>query len=227
MAIEFPPTPWSDIVRLQQQEGRARAELLDRLLTRYWDAVHAYLRAVRPRLDAEGARELRQQFFAMLLERGDLDRVAAARGSFRGFLKTAIRHFTIDVLRAERARPPAEPIDPDAVVAADADARGPEAAFDEAWSRQVLDEAVARLGERLERSGRGDAFAIFAAYALDPGDETTYDEVARRFGVNEDAVRNRLREARHQLRRIVVQVVREYLAPDADPEEEIRALLEP
>ncbi len=192
MAIEFPPTPWSDIVRLQQQEGRARAELLDRLLTRYWDAVHAYLRAVRPRLDAEGARELRQQFFAMLLERGDLDRVAAARGSFRGFLKTAIRHFTIDVLRAERARPPAEPIDPDAVVAADADARGPEAAFDEAWSRQVLDEAV-----------------------------------ARRFGVNEDAVRNRLREARHQLRRIVVQVVREYLAPDADPEEEIRALLEP
>jgi DNA-directed RNA polymerase specialized sigma24 family protein len=192
VAIEFPPTPWSDIVRLQQQEGRARAELLDRLLTRYWDAVHAYLRAVRPRLDAEGARELRQQFFAMLLERGDLDRVAAARGSFRGFLKTAIRHFTIDVLRAERARPPAEPIDPDAVVAADADARGPEAAFDEAWSRQVLDEAV-----------------------------------ARRFGVNEDAVRNRLREARHQLRRIVVQVVREYLAPDADPEEEIRALLEP
>ena len=57
----------------------------------YWYPVYAYVR--RRGYSAEDACDLTQAFFARLLEKSDLRAADPARGRFRSFLLTAVRHF--------------------------------------------------------------------------------------------------------------------------------------
>src|SRR5260221_4766653 len=86
---EFPETRWSQLLELRDPAHPRYAEHLERLAKQYWQPVFHYVRALR-RSDAE---DLTQQFFAMLLSRRDLEKLSPERGSFRGFLKTALRNF--------------------------------------------------------------------------------------------------------------------------------------
>lgn len=224
MAHDFPETQWSQLVALRDPNDPRRPQLMQRLGERYWAPVYHYVRALR-RVSADDAEDLTQQFFATLLARGDLARLSPERGSFRGFLKTALRNFLVSADRAARARPALFPF-------AEAEAEwqqhqelGPGEAFDRAWARAVLTEGVARLRAELTAEGRGAQLAMFESYCLgdDPG--VTYQSLAERHGVGEDDVRNRLREARQRLRQILRRLLRETLAPGEDVEAELAVVL--
>src|SRR4026209_2909487 len=187
VSADFPETRWSQLLELRDPAHPRYTEHLEKLAKQYWNPVFHYARALG-RADAE---DLTQQFFAMLLSRGDLEKISPERGSFRGFLKTALRHFVVSAARAEAVR--------DAVPVKDeADFATPEQAFDREWARGVLVEAVSRL----RRESPPVPFAIFSEHCLE---ETgaSYADLARRHGVTEDDVRNRLREARIRMREIV------------------------
>jgi RNA polymerase sigma factor (sigma-70 family) len=223
VAHEFPETQWSQLLALGDPDHPRRPELLEKLIAGYWRPTYLYVRAIR-RVSAEDAEDLTQQFFTMLLARRDLEKLSPERGSFRGFLKTALRHFLASAGRAERARPALFPY-------AEAEAAWqshpdlpPDEAFDRAWARTVLLDAVERLKRELLSSGRVRPFEIFEAYCL-KDEKVTYQALAQRFGVSEDEIRNRLREVRLRLREILRRLVREYLGPDENIDQELAFIL--
>jgi RNA polymerase sigma factor (sigma-70 family) len=219
----FPETRWSQLLALHDPAHPARAQLLEGLARTYWRPAYHYLRALR-RGSVEDAEDLTQQFFAMLLARGDLDHLSPERGSFRGFLKTALRNFVISAERSVKARERVftfTPVDESWTAAAELT---PEQIFDRAWGNAVLAEAVERLRAELEKKGKEVQFALFQAYCLtDEG--ITYQALAAQHGLKEDDVRNRLREARARVREILRRLLREYLGPDDDVELELGSII--
>jgi len=206
---EFPETRWSQLLELRDPSHPRYAEHLERLARRYWNPVFHYAQALS-KTDAE---DLTQQFFAMLLSRRDFEKLAPERGSFRGFLKTALRHFVRSAGRAAALRvtvPLRDEAGPDS----------PEQAFDREWARGVLAEAVARL----RKEATPVAFGIFREYCLEESG-ASYADLARRYKVGEDDVRNRLREARQRLREILEDLLRDYLLPGQDVDAELRFIL--
>jgi RNA polymerase sigma factor (sigma-70 family) len=206
---EFPETRWSQLLELRDPAHPDYARHLERLAKQYWQPVFHYARALGSR-DPE---DVTQQFFAMLLGRRDLEKLSPDRGSFRGFLKTALRHFLLSADRAAKIRA-------ELPLPKDADGRTPEEAFDREWARGVLVEATARL----RRDSPPASFLIFREYCLEENG-TTYALLARKHGLSEDDIRNRLREARRRLREILEALLRDYLTPGQDVEAELRFIL--
>jgi RNA polymerase sigma-70 factor (ECF subfamily) len=220
MARHFPPTPWSQLLLLRQRSQPQREELLGSLIDRYWIPAYEYIRSQR-HVSPDDAKDLTQQFFAMLLERRDLERVSPERGSFRAYVKTAVRNFLTSVDRAAHARPRLLPVEEGEAVWQELAHLPQEEIFDAAWARLV----IARAVEILRQEVAPERFAVFEAYALSDDPQITYRDVAARFGMSEDDVRNELRFARRSLRTIVRRVVMEYVGPDGDVEEEIALVL--
>jgi RNA polymerase sigma factor (sigma-70 family) len=183
--------------------------------------VHDYLRACG--VTALEAEDGAQQFFATLFARNPFERLTPEKGSFRAFLKTALRNFAIDSGRAAKVRSAVELVDgPELERRAGAEPPAAETAFDRAWAQTVLGEAIARLEREEKAAGRAQIWAIFEAYCLRDDEEVTYPDLARRLGIGEDAVRNGLRAARQRLRAILRDTIREYLGPHDDLEAELR-----
>ena len=117
---------------------------------------------------------------------------------------------------------PIDFIDAEGEIARDHDRGGsPEDYFQREWARSVFALAVARL------RGEADAtrFAIFEAYDLDDSSRTTYRETGERFGINETSVTNGLAAMRRRFRAIVLDILREATASDAEYRAEGRSLL--
>ena len=220
----FPTTSWTLIRSAQDADIAHRRVLLGALIDRYWRAVYCFVRARNSASDAE---DLTQQFFATLLARGDVDRLSSEFGSFRGFLHAALRNFLSNAGRAARARPPMFPYaEADAAWLEDP-APSPDEAFERRWAMDVFAVAFNQLEQEMTANGRQHHFEIFKAYADDraAGGELTYRKVAERFGVEEDDVRNRLREVRIRLRALTKNILSDYLAPGEDVEKEMALLL--
>jgi RNA polymerase sigma-70 factor (ECF subfamily) len=206
---EFPETRWSQLLELRDPTHPRYAEHLERLAKQYWSPVFHYAQALS-RADAE---DLTQQFFAMLLARRDLEKLAPERGSFRGFLKTALRNFVTSAARAASLRATVP-------LPEEADLRSPEQAFDREWARGILADAVARL----RKESAPATFEIFREYCLEESG-ASYADLARRHKVSEDDVRNRLRESRQRMRDILEDLLRGYLLPGQDLSAELRFIL--
>src|SRR5262245_12395514 len=149
----FPETQWSRLLALRDQDGAKRRELLESLAQRYWAPVYHYIRALR-RVSADDARDHTQEFFAVMLSGGRLDRLSPERGSFRAFLKTALRNFLTDADRAARARSPTFPFHEAEAAWQRRPEDSPDRAFDRAWGWTVLSEAVEILLAELRDEGR-------------------------------------------------------------------------
>lgn len=235
---DFPSTCWT----LIRKAGGLNRESLERLIYLYWKPAYCYLRAAGRR-SVEDAKDLTQDFFTRLIERKDWERLSPERGSFRGFLKRALKNFLIDAARREQARQPSskflfrfdevrdEPAGPD-----------PESAFDVEWVRTVLRDSIRELEDRLRKEGSANVFEVFRLYCLpeggkgDPGESSrllkgleakgsTYADVAKKLGLRESDVRKRLSRCRSLLREIVLERIREYAGDDRDVREEFEAIL--
>src|SRR6266567_7953360 len=78
----FTTTHWS-VVLTAQGESPAAQEALEKLCCTYWRPVYAFIR--RQGVGPEEAEDLTQGFFALLLERRDLDAVRREKGRLRSY----------------------------------------------------------------------------------------------------------------------------------------------
>ena len=234
----FPETHWSQLLELGDPANPNYAPHLDRLIHQYWMPVYHYVRSLRPVGPSE-AEDLTQQFFTMLLDRGSFSKLAPERGSFRGFLKTALRCFLIDQDRTASAHAPRDgarffPFDQ--AEASWKDARtgasvpGPEDAFDREWARGILLEAVSRLKRSLQADGKELYFTLFAEIwgdgpLEDPAVKSSYAQLARKYSISEHDVGNHLRVVRQSLRTILKAIVTGYLGPGENVEDEVKFIL--
>jgi RNA polymerase sigma-70 factor (ECF subfamily) len=221
MAPEFPATQWSQLVALGDPSHPRHREHLEGLCRRYWKPVYYYARAVRD-LSAPDAEDLVQQFFGMLLERVDFAALSPERGSFRGFLKTALRRFVVSDERKRTVRKSGgfRFDEAEAEWRTQAPEATPEEAFDRQWAREVLNEALGRL----KRECAPLPYELFREYCME-GTELSYAALAKKHGVSEDEVRNRLREVRQRGREVLKEMLRDYLLPGEDVEAELRFIL--
>jgi hypothetical protein len=88
-AVAFATTHWS-LVLQAQGESPAAQEALEKLCRIYWRPLYSFLR--RQGIGQEEAEDLTQGFFALLLERRDLNAVRREKGRLRSYLLAALNH---------------------------------------------------------------------------------------------------------------------------------------
>src|SRR5213593_1605013 len=145
--LQFPSTKW-ELLADASLRGDQSAAALNEFADRYYAAVRAFVAAIaRSTVDAD---DLTQRFFETVVLSGRLlTRADRQKGSFRPYLKQAIRNFLIDEHRRE-ARSVNPDIRPDALddgwnaVAAEP-TPGPDAELLRAWARSLVAMAVERL----------------------------------------------------------------------------------
>ena len=87
----FTTTHWSVVRAAAEVDSTRSTEALENLCSTYWYPLYAYVR--RRGQDAEGAKELTQEFFARLLAKGLLAGVDPTKGRFRSWLLGVMNHF--------------------------------------------------------------------------------------------------------------------------------------
>jgi RNA polymerase sigma-70 factor (ECF subfamily) len=189
----FPSTVWSEVLH----PGR-----LEALCRKYWKPVFAYIRVSWPGTRLQDAEDLTQAFFARLLEKRTIDRATPLRGSFRAYLKTALRHFLIDAHRAARPIPIPE-------------IRASEAAYDREWFLGVVRTCLDRLRAELERQKKPLYFEAFRLCCLKEP-PLPYRRIAERLGLRESDVVNYLGYSRKLARRFLREELEASGEPGAD-----------
>ena len=229
----FRTTHWS-IVLAARGQSPAAEEALEKLCRTYWRPIYGYLR--RQGVGPEEAKDLTQGFFALLLERRDLDAVRKERGRLRSYLLTSVKHFIANERNramaikrgqgqrliplgdlSERERVGFEPM---ATLAADQ-------IYERRWALSVLDQVLARLGDEYRAGGTASAglFDRLQKSLTDDPDRPSPADTARKFGMTESAVRQASYRMRQRYRQLLREEIAHTVMLPGDIEDELRHLI--
>jgi RNA polymerase sigma-70 factor (ECF subfamily) len=231
IASAFPSTQWSVLREARDRRSPGYREAIGELCRVYWKPVYLYLRASRA-MDNERAKDLTQRFLLEVLEGDLLARFSPDHGSFRAYLRGALRLFLIEDHRDGNAlkRGGGRTVisidrEEEGRLAEKADAAGadPDRLFDREWADAVLEQAVAALREEL--AGKV-AFRVFDRYELNPPPDgpPSYAELSREFSLKETDVSNHLMACRKRLRELVVAHLRGTVSSESEVAAELLRL---
>jgi RNA polymerase sigma factor (sigma-70 family) len=229
--VAFKTTHWSMVLEAQGQSPTAR-EALEKLCRIYWRPIYGFVRLQN--VEPEEAKDLTQGFFALLLERRDLDTVRKEKGRLRSYLLISLKHF----LSNERSRagaikrgggqwliPLEEFRERERVGFEPADMASADQLYERNWALTVLDQVLARLGDEYRAGGKMALFDQLQKSLTDDPDRPSQANTAREFGMTENAVK----QACHRLRLRYRQLLREEIAHTVmvpgDIEDELRHLI--
>ena len=227
----FETTHWSVILSTNSDENTAAAVAWEKLAATYWFPVYAHVR--RNVSCPEQAKDLVQEFFASLIRRQSIAKVAPEKGRFRTFLLTSLKYFlsdqfdrasaakrggghltlSFDAMEAEE-RCQHEPLADDS----------PERQFDRRWAAALIDRALTRLQAEQQEAGRAEQFERlkeFLAREVEPGE---YEAVARRLGMTSNAIAASVRRLRLRLRDLALNEAAKTTTVHSDAEDELRTL---
>lgn len=234
--MNFPPTRLSVVARTRSSDQETRRLAFEALIDAYWKPTYKYLR-LKWKLDPDAAADLTQEFFTHALEKDVLGRYDAERARFRTYLRLCLDGFTANVRKAEtrlkrgggamtvpldfrsaegeiRHHEPAIPADVDEL-------------FYQEWVRALFQRAVADLRTWCDESGRTTMFAVFERYDLveSVDERPTYSAIAADLNLTAATVTNHLAAMRRQLRRFVLERLRDLTTSDDEFEAEAKRLL--
>jgi len=148
----FATTHWSVVLEAQGKSPAAQ-DALEKLCRTYWRPVYSFIR--RQGVGIEEAEDFTQGFFALLLERRDLDAVRKEKGRLRSYLLTSLKHF----LTNERNRAmaikrgqgqqliPLEDLHERELAGFEsAETLAADQIYERRWALSVLDQVLGRLG---------------------------------------------------------------------------------
>ena len=234
--MNFPPTRLSVVARTRSTNQETRRLAFEALIDAYWKPTYKYLR-LKWKLDPDGAADLTQEFFTHALEKDVLARYDAERARFRTYLRLCLDGFAANARKAEtrlkrgggvvtvpldfhsaegeiRRHEPAVPADVDEL-------------FYQEWIRALFQRAVDDLRAWCETSGRATMFAVFERYDLveSVDERPTYAAIAADLNLTATTVTNHLAAMRRQLRRFVLERLRDLTTSDDEFEAEAKRLL--
>lgn len=230
------PTTRSAVLHMRSADPILRGRAFERLVLAYWKPVYKYVR-VRWRRPEAAAADLTQGFFATALEKATFASYDPARSRFRTFVRGCLDHFVANDVRAEKALKRGGGVPDLRLDFASAEGElgplAPQAAddvegyFDAQWTRHLVDSSLETLRDELRAKGKDQHLLLLERYDLS-GDElpsTSYAAMAAELGIKVADVTNRLAYARRQLRRIVLDKLREITASDEEFRGEVRDVL--
>jgi RNA polymerase sigma-70 factor (ECF subfamily) len=230
-AATFTTTHWS-VVLEAQGESPAAQEALEKLCRTYWRPIYGFVR--RQGVKPDEAKDLTQGFFAVLLERRDLETVRKEKGRLRSYLLTSLKHFLANernramaIKRGEGQRliPLEDLRERERIGFEPADTFGADQIYERRWALSVLDQVLARLGDEYRVAGKIQLFDRLQKSLTAESDRPSPADTARELGMSESAVR----QASYRLRQRYRQVLREEIAHTvmvpSDIEDELRHLI--
>src|SRR6516164_4245548 len=227
----FTTTHWS-VVLEAQGESPAAQEALENLCRTYWRPIYGFVR--REGAKPEEAKDITQGFFLVLLERKDFSSVRQEKGRLRSFLLASLKHFMANERRdaatlkrgGGRMLLPLDGIESYDVSDVDrGDMLSPDLLYDRRWAFTVLDRVFARLREESQKSLNPPLLQRLSTLLSDEPDRPSQAEIAREFGMTENAVKQAFHRLRQRYRQLLHEEVAHMVATPAEIEDEMRHLI--
>ena len=228
---EFPPTPWSLIVRIQRGSEEERTGALETVCENYWQPIYVFARMSG--YSPEDAEDLTQEFFAGLERSGLWDRVEREMGRLRSLLIGAFKRTAADQHRrntAEKRGGMARYSSFDRELGEQSYSLerlpgvAPDAAYDHAWALTVFSQALGDLKDDYVARGKARLFAGLQPLLMRQGEES-HREAAAQLEISEGAIKSALFQLRSRYREQFRRIVKDTLTPEQDLDEEVRYLL--
>jgi DNA-directed RNA polymerase specialized sigma24 family protein len=229
----FPATRWTLILDLRSGDGPAADRALSELCRLYWYPVYAFVR--RQGSPPEDAQDLTQGFFAMLVQRGDLERVRQEKGRLRTFLLAALKNHLVQDWRHRTAQKRGGGVLPLPLDTALTEARycqeplhpaTPDALFDRRWALDAMEEALRQVEEDYTAAGRAALHEALQPYISTRINAAQAAEIGRAFAMTEGAVHVSIHRLRQRFRRTLERLVASTTGSGEDAADELRHLLE-
>ena len=181
----FTTTHWSVVLAAQGPSPAAQAAL-EKLCRTYWRPLYGFVRRQGVGPEAE---DLTQGFFALLLERRDLDAVRKEKGRLRSYLLTSLKHFLTNersramaVKRGEGQRliPLEDLHEREAAGFEPADTSTAEQIYERSWALALLDRVLTRLRDEYRATSPASAglFDQLQKLLTDESDRPSQAEIA-------------------------------------------------
>ncbi len=227
----FATTHWS-VVLEAQGESEAAQKALERLCRTYWRPIFGYVR--RHGVGAQDAEDLTQGFFALLLERKDLNSVRKEKGRLRSYLLTSVKHFLADESRhamalkrgkGQRLIPFDDIQEGDRIDMERCDRLTADQIYERRWAFTVLDQVMTRLREEYRSAGNVRFFDQMKKMLMDEADRPSQAQVATEFGMTENAVKQAFYRFRQRYQALLRDEIANTVAVSSDVEDELRYLI--
>ena len=209
----------------------AAQEALENLCRTYWRPIYSFVRreGVRP----EDAKDITQGFFALILERKDFHSVRQEKGRLRSFLLASLKHFMANERRNAATIKhggggrliPLDGLVDDSSEFDRSDAPSADLLYDRRWAFTVLDRVFVRLREESQRSFNAPLLERLNTLLSDEPDRPSQAEIAREFGMTENAVKQAFHRLRQRYRQLLREEVAHTVATPAEIEDELRHLI--
>jgi DNA-directed RNA polymerase specialized sigma24 family protein len=229
----FTTTHWSVVLEAQGPSPAAQAAL-EKLCTTYWRPIYGFLR--RQGVGAEEAKDLTQGFFALLLERRDLNAVRQEKGRLRSYLLTSLKHFLTNernrVMAIKRGAGqqliPLEDLrERERVGFEPADTLAADQIYERRWAISVLDQVLARLRHQYRAAGPASAglFDRLEKSLTNEPDRPSPADTAHEFGMTEAAGRRASYRLRLRYRQLLREEIAHTVMAAGDVDDELRHLV--
>jgi len=231
VGVAFTTTHWS-LVLEAQGESPAAQEALEKLCRTYWRPIYGFVRrkGARP----EDAEDLTQGFFALLLERKDLNTVRKEKGRLRSYLLTSVKNFLVGEARhamaAKRGKGqrliPLEQIrERERVDVERNDRWTADQIYERRWAFTVLEQVMARLRDEYRGAGNVRFFEQMKKMLMDEPDRPSQTQVASEFEMTENAVKQAFYRFRQRYQTLLREEIAQTVATPSDIEDELRHLI--
>ena len=227
----FVTTRWTVVLSAGHKSSPQSERALSELCQAYWYPLYSYVR--RQGYAKEDAEDLVQAFFARFLEKNYLEGLAAERGKFRAFLLASLKHFLAnewDKTQRQKRGGGAQHISLDWQTAETryhlepAEPMRPDLAYDREWALALLEQVIIRLRAECAAEGKGRLFEETKGFLMVGESTAGYEEVARRLGADDGAVRVAVHRLRKRYRELLREEISQTLADPAQVAEELRSL---
>ena len=227
-AVAFATTHWS-VVLEAQSESPAAQEALEKLCRTYWWPIYGFVR--RHGYSPEEAQDLTQGFFALLLERRDLDAVRREKGRLRSYLLASLKKFLAKAHRRAMTLKRGEGralVPLDELLAREradlepADTLTADRIFERRWALTLLEQVLTRLESEYRSAGNAKLFDCLKESLSDEPGRRSQAEVAAELGMTENAVKQAFHRMRQRYRQLLHDEIAQTVAVPGDVEDELR-----
>jgi RNA polymerase sigma-70 factor (ECF subfamily) len=220
------------VVLAAQGESAVAKAALEKLCQTYWWPLYGFVR--RQGTEPEEAKDLTQGFFALLLERRDLEAVRKEKGRLRSYLLTSLKHFLTNERNRARAIKRGEgqrwiPLDQfrrgERAGFEPADASTADQIYERRWAWALMDQVLTRLEEEYRTAGNVILFERLKALLTDETDRLSQGQIADELEMTENAVNQAFHRLRERYRRLLREEIAHTVMAPGDIEDELRHLI--
>jgi DNA-directed RNA polymerase specialized sigma24 family protein len=233
-AAAFATTHWSLVLEAQSESPAAR-EALEKICRTYWRPIYSFLRR-QGHAPAE-AEDLTQGFFALILERRDLDSVRKEKGRLRSYLLASLKHFTADRRRRELAfkrgrRHGPVPLEElranervDLAFARPVETLTADQLYERRWALALMEQVLGRLKDEYRATGNGVLFDWLKQLLPDEPGAPSRAKIAAKLGMTDNALRQAFRRFRHRYQILLREEIGHTVLTASEIEDELRHLI--